>query len=188
MVDSNDMTPLDYADFDGDLTMARLLLTFGTDPNFSSRRSPLQWAIQEGHLIMAQLLIDNKANLHETVDVPALHNACGFGNLAAVRLLRDAGTDVNWNVNGTALHTAAAYGHLEVVQALLAYGANIEVRNEEGQTPLFFANYTGGKAVTDLLLAAGASPTAVDNNGRNTEKFAWFTEEEDRALDGSKIP
>ena len=50
----------------------------------------------------------------------------------------DAGTDVNAKDEdeNTPLHRAAYYGHKEIVVLLIAKGADVNVKNDVGYTPL----------------------------------------------------
>ena len=49
-------------------------------------------------------------------------------------------SQVNAKVDGkTALHRASVQGHLEVVQALLEAGAEIDVTDKGGNTPLHYS-------------------------------------------------
>ena len=50
----------------------------------------------------------------------------------------DAGTDVNAKDEDetTPLHRAAYYGHKEIVVLLIAKGADVNVKNDVGYTPL----------------------------------------------------
>ena len=46
----------------------------------------------------------------------------------------------NAKVGGkTALHSAAAHGHLKVVQALFESGAEIDITDDSGRTPLYYS-------------------------------------------------
>lgn len=58
--------------------------------------------------------------------------------LVVATLVLELGVDVNAvnQASDTALHAAAAKGYRSVVQALPDRGAEIEVRNKRGQTPL----------------------------------------------------
>ena len=64
------------------------------------------------------------------------------GNIEAVKQHIAAGTDVN-AVGGllgwTPLHFAAAFGHKEIVKLLVAKGADVNTKNENGYTPLDLA-------------------------------------------------
>ncbi len=61
--------------------------------------------------------------------------------LEAVTIAAEQGTDVNVaNAEGnTALHAAAGRGYDSVVEYLVAEGARLDVRNEDGRTPLSLA-------------------------------------------------
>ncbi len=56
----------------------------------------------------------------------------------------------------TILHLSANAGNLPVVQALIGKGADINVQNEAGLTPLQIAVRKGYPAIADLLRKNGA--------------------------------
>ena len=76
--------------------------------------------------------------------------------------------------NRTPLHWAVRQGTPEVVALLLAAGAEVDARDEDGATPLLGPGrweYSGDRAVpepaaVDLLLDAGADANARDRSGR----------------------
>ena len=53
----------------------------------------------------------------------------------------------------TALHVAAAWGKVDVIQALLAAGAQIAIRDANGQTPLELAVANGQDQAAATLRA-----------------------------------
>lgn len=69
-----------------------------------------------------------------------LHHRAGHWQ-GGVELLIELGADVNHDAGGraTPLHRAADGGLLKSVQALLDHGANPNLTNDKGQTPLEFA-------------------------------------------------
>jgi Ankyrin repeats (many copies) len=63
--------------------------------------------------------------------------------------------------DNTPLHSAALFGDLEMLQVLLEYGVDVNAKNTQGWTPLFFASYGGrhnDSRVTRLLIEHGAEP------------------------------
>ncbi|RFU24750.1 hypothetical protein B7463_g11589, partial [Scytalidium lignicola] len=56
-------------------------------------------------------------------------------------------------------------GHETVVKLLLEAGAGLEVKGENGWTPLFYASFRGHEAVVKVLLQAGALANTIDRNG-----------------------
>ena len=63
------------------------------------------------------------------------------------------------------LNSAAANGFLDVVRALLAAGANVEAKDHNGRTVLFYAASMGHLDIVRELLAAGADVEAKNNYG-----------------------
>ena len=64
------------------------------------------------------------------------------------------------------IHEAAKLGNIEDVKRLLADGANVNAKNDNGSTPLHNAVWIGRKEVAELLIANGADVNAKeDENG-----------------------
>jgi ankyrin repeat protein len=59
-------------------------------------------------------------------------------------------------------HAAVSYGHTELIQFLLSSGANPNLRDFDGDTPLHFCE---DPEVAEFLLSHGADPTVVNNEG-----------------------
>ena len=62
--------------------------------------------------------------------------------------------------NDTALIKAAGQGHREVVHFLVEQGADLNIRNNQGQNALMFAAASGHLAVVIFLIDSGASATS----------------------------
>jgi ankyrin repeat protein len=109
-------------------------------------------------------------------DVDALYEAAGAGDAATVVALLDSGVDINARTgNGSyALNNAAVENEVEVMRVLLDRGADPNVQNSQGDTPLICATkYAGGKAVTvKMLVEAGTDLTVRDHKGKTALDYA----------------
>ena len=56
------------------------------------------------------------------------------------------------NRNRTPLHAASYEGHIDVARLLLAHGADADVKDEDGDTPVADAKSRGHSAVVALLV------------------------------------
>jgi ankyrin repeat protein len=63
------------------------------------------------------------------------------------------------------LHDAASQGDLAAIDVLLAEGAEMDARGENGETPLILAVLTGHVDVIELLIAHGADVMARNERG-----------------------
>jgi ankyrin repeat protein len=114
----------------------------GTNVNVSFRgRTILLWAIQERHLNVVKALIRAGAS----VEARDKH---GF----------------------TPLGHAASDGNLEAVEFLLKSGANVN-RRSAGGSPLHSACAWSQLKIVKVLLAHGANPSALDEDGRTPLYF-----------------
>lgn len=88
-----------------------------------------------------------------------------------VNLLLQAGSDPNahsgWG-GSTPIFDCTAVP--DIIKPLLAAGANIEARDQQGQTPLIWASFNAN--AVQMLLDAGADPEPVTNNGDTALKRA----------------
>jgi ankyrin repeat protein len=66
----------------------------------------------------------------------------------------------------TDLHRAAAAGDLAKVQMLIARGANVNARDDDGQTPLHLAARNGHKETVEVLVRCGAQVNNEDKQGQ----------------------
>ena len=98
-----------------------------------------------------------------------LHKACKKGDIEAVKQHLATGADVNaGGVFGTTtpLYLAAGEGHKEIVELLIAKGANVNTKTDEGSTPLHSATANEHENIAELLIEKGADVNAKDNKGR----------------------
>eukprot|EP00118_Oscarella_pearsei_P006358 m.28711 g.28711 ORF g.28711 m.28711 type:complete len:361 (+) comp30977_c0_seq4:17-1099(+) len=87
-----------------------------------------------------------------------LSMACRFGNdeVCKYLLLNDA--DPNWTAMGgkTALHNAAFFRRLDLVDHLLTWDISVDVRDDLGLTPLFYAAFWNDANCVTRLTSHGA--------------------------------
>ena len=76
----------------------------------------------------------------------------GYLNSAVIFLQAEANPDVQHTQTGdTALHLAAERGDSAVVKALLAFGADVKIKNGKGKTPLDVAHASTAKGGRDCV-------------------------------------
>jgi ankyrin repeat protein len=110
-----------------------------------------------------------------------LHLAAFFGQMSTADFLLSRGVDVNaTSKNASALrpiHSAVAHRGdpevaLAIAQALVAAGAEINVAQQGGWTPLHAAAFHGHTAMVEFLLAHGADVRAKADNGQTALAMA----------------
>jgi ankyrin repeat protein len=191
-------TPLIIAStYDGNSAVVKLLLDKGAAVNArdEAHGTPL---IRSADPAIAKLLIDHGAdvNAKDAIGATALMNAVGgattMGSAAWVNMLLKKGADVNAVSaasggavaevkNGpinlglfTPLLLAAAFGPPELVQTLLDAGANVNVKDVRGMTPLMLAIASdhNDPAIVKLLLDRGADPKIKSKAGEDAADWA----------------
>ena len=102
--------------------------------------------------------------------------ACANGNLRVAQTLIDSGAVVDARTlsgatpllmacTGSQNSTADESAILDVVGMLIARGAAVDAANDDGWTPLYATCVDGLLALAASLLASGASPVVVANDG-----------------------
>jgi ankyrin repeat protein len=79
----------------------------------------------------------------------------------------DKSSSDSWNVSAgvDALHLAAFFGLIDIVKQLLDDGADADIRDPHGTTPLIYACSQSHLDVANALLDAGAQANVVDERG-----------------------
>ncbi|KAF7494387.1 Oxysterol-binding protein-related protein 1 [Sarcoptes scabiei] len=69
------------------------------------------------------------------------------------------------NFGWSSLHLATYFGHSEVVDLLLKNGADVDIQNEDGDTPLHKAAYTGRENIIHQLIQSNANVFIQNGEG-----------------------
>lgn len=100
--------------------------------------------------------------------------------LAEALLLERVSPNQKNNKGFTLLHTAALYGHPEMVNLLVKHGAQLEATDNDGNTALFHAVYSGVlKVVKTLIDIHNANIEHTDRNKGTILHIACFKQYDD---------
>lgn len=124
-VDFTGQTPFLTAALAGDVTVMKLLLQYGADPNINTFEGTTPLMAAAGvNWVVAQTWTESPQQL-----------------LASVKLCYELGMDVN-HVNSmglAAVHGAANRGSNDIIEFLVSKGARLDIRDNIGRTPLDWA-------------------------------------------------
>jgi ankyrin repeat protein len=146
----------------GDVATVKRLIAAGGDVNWQNERKDSAFLVAgaRGHTEVVRLTLAAGANLKSTnrYGGTALIPACHYGHVETVRVLLETKIDVDHvnNLGWTALLEAVILGdggptHTEIVRLLLARGANRNIADRDGITPLAHAQRRGYKQMVALL-------------------------------------
>jgi uncharacterized protein len=96
--------------------------------------------------------------------------AASDGDLALVTHFLDSGVPVNGlDVNGySAIHAAASYNHIELLSYLVSRGGDVNLRDHDGDTPIYVAET---REMVAALISHGADFGVVNNDGLGVLEF-----------------
>ncbi|NNK48771.1 MAG: hypothetical protein HKP01_07855, partial [Gemmatimonadetes bacterium] len=183
----------------GDLAAVQMMLAEGADAaaTDSSGASAFMWGAYAGSVPVARALMDAGADPFRKGVIwldesrrsyygSPLAAAAGEGWLPSVRfLIEEIGLSVNdreWSptdgeaTGWTALQWAVSSDQIDIVRYLAARGADLEVRNRNGE-PLLVAYADPGRLpVLKVLLEAGADVNATDPAGNSVLLYAMIAD------------
>lgn len=124
-LDKNQMTPLHYSAEDGHIALTKILLDAGANPlaKDEDNCTALHMSAENGYAEICEILLKKSPSLIHALDVFKM----------------------------SALHYAAYRGKIEAVKVLLQHGAIIDLKNDDGETPLDLALKENQQEVVDFL-------------------------------------
>ncbi|KAM9711617.1 E3 ubiquitin-protein ligase HECTD1 isoform 9-T9 [Dama dama] len=119
-----------------------------------------------------------EVNFMDDVGQTLLNWASAFGTQEMVEFLCERGADVNRGQRSSSLHYAACFGRPQVAKTLLRHGANPDLRDEDGKTPLDKARERGHSEVVAILQSPGDWMCPVNKGDDKKKKDTNKDEEE----------
>ena len=184
-------TPLHVAVTLGRVELTKLLLDNGADVTAKNRGGAipasglyLPWGmlkfmtsmfdiklkqeeVEAGRKEIAELLKNTPVTETQSVD-KGVWDAVFVGDLKKVEKAITDGLDVNSQnpqSGDPLLFIASLMGHTDIIEFLLKKGADVNVRKNDGNTPLHAAAFLGRAEAVKLLLKHGADANARNNDG-----------------------
>lgn len=165
--DDANRTPLMIATQVNDIPIATMLIEAGADVNAKDdiQDSPYLYAGASGFDEILLLTLDHGADLESTnrFGGTALIPACERGHVETVRILIRAGVDIDHvnRLGWTGLLEAIILSdggptHQKIVRQLIDAGADVNLADFEGVTPLQHAEGRGFTIIAGMLREAGA--------------------------------
>lgn len=141
----------------GNQRLLKLLIEYGCNVNELDKygRTPAYWAVQEDNLTCLKILYEQGANfsIKGENEETLLYFATGEKNIVIVQYLLNIGmkNDIN-DINFPPLILATNYNDKDMVKLLLDNGANINLKDNFGNTALTNSIYYANYEITKLLL------------------------------------
>lgn len=198
--ENDGITSFFYACARGCLDIAKILLNYGADcekPN-NNGVTPFHAACIKGQLeVVEWLLSTNKIDIHSLskIDTTPLISAYVNSQEATCKLLLKNKVDVNQQTKPSSisiLHIACLKGDLTFVKKLMEeHHANINLANDDGETPLYiacerailayktalpFGEEVKNRVFIKSLLKLGANPYSQNSQGKTVLELALENE------------
>jgi len=159
-----------------DAATVKRMLAAGVDPNVRNERGQpalMQAVRDDAWAVYDVLAADPRTDvevLNPAQETPLMYVAL-VGQYERAKALLARGAAVN-RLGWTPLHYAAAKGHAEVARLLLDHGAMPNAPAPDGTSPLMMAVRANSVPTVQVLLDAGADPSARNLAGQDAHVFA----------------
>ncbi|KAH7381185.1 ankyrin repeat-containing domain protein [Phaeosphaeria sp. MPI-PUGE-AT-0046c] len=184
-VDVNGRTPLLWASWRGDVEAVNLLLQAKADIDKQDRQgyTPLARACKAGHLRCVKLLLQFGSSLTAPTGWGAqpIHLASDnkeHGLAVVQELVRSGANPSAPSELGSPLHNAANRGSLETVKYLISLGVDIDLVDQDGDSPAMVALMCSNQSIFCHLVEMGVRLNNVRKTGENIIHIAcWCASE-----------
>lgn len=175
------MSSQDYlkAALDGDLDGVQRYVEAGEDINTINKAgmSALMLAIwQGGHRSVVDYLLERKIDLNirqSSSGWRAMTFAAVNHHPEILHTLFEHGDSLDEEAGDwKAIHFAVQYRSTETIRILIANGADVNYRDDEGKTPLMRAAKNSDNVILDILLEGGADVNLADEAGMTALMYA----------------
>ena len=172
--------PLHLAAEHGQVDIMKYLIKTGANKNgLANGQTPLRRAIEKEQLASVQFLIQSGVNVNERKqnEESLLYTAVVYDEPGIFQALLDAKANVQAD-NGygyPVLHFAASVGRTDCVKRLLKAGANVNLKDQSGKTPLHAAiesNNENSNEIVKILIEAKAELNVKDEEGKTPLSIA----------------
>ena len=176
---SQNITPLMMATAQGNLTLAKTIVSFGVNLNLRDSTefggTVLHWAAAGGHANIMEFILNQKdisgnflvdLNLKNKNGVTPVMAAVLQGEFQCVKILKEAGAYLSPHDANVTLHLATKRGHAGVIEFLHKENlvANFDVQNNEGYAPMMVAVGNEDIDCVIALTKAGANLNLRDSD------------------------
>lgn len=171
VVDGTNNTPLLIASLNNKLDIVKVLVEAGSDIDHVGEESmtALHHAAHHKNYEMIKFLLEHKAQFQRDVKnwSPIMLSAKN-NDLRSLKLMLENGASLyESNDEGdTLVHIASKASSLSVLSYLVLIGADINVKNIDGRTPLVTSVISGQHESTKILINANADESIPDNKGK----------------------
>jgi ankyrin repeat protein len=185
LVSTKGLTPLIYAYDNGHIELAKKLIEIGADFNFEINGNRfITKACWRDDVEMVKFLVEQKnVNPLQTnaLGVIPWHNAAALGSIKVLEFLKSymEGKIDSLGINPkelgySALHYACLYGKGEAVLKLIEWGADINLENGDGQTPLYLSLAQKDSNIIQALIDKGANIHIPMNDGDTVMQMVGY--------------
>ena len=163
-------TAMHYAAWGGNVDIIMDLHKRGLEIDAKSNQetTPLHYAANQGRLEAAKYLVENGANVNRAKDngrTPLIEAALGR-HPEMIKYLVEMNADVNKQmISGQTALYFACHDQKEAVEELVKAGANVNLKNRDGRTPMFATIWYENIDAAKILVNNGADVNVQTEDG-----------------------